>query len=295
MRTAEEAVLIKRGPLMGVPAGREPFLRVPIPTAPHRNSAARAAAALCALSALLSLAAGCGQFSESYSLGLAVPRLPEHWSESGEITAYELRWIAHGGERRRRIELNEAAAGRIGISLPKRPNVAVLAYPVTYDGALLEPAGTIAPLRLRSGRRLPLRFEDGPGAYLLYRLDRDGRGAAGVNARRLLREIEERLGEARWRLDWVAVLDAFERGVFRATMLRPVPQHPVVICLPPGAYRSAEVRAEPLVVPEEGCSDEIALAEGVHRLFSDDGRLTVTLQIDRNGRFATVTAPRRAP
>ncbi|GEM_PF-3188094 len=254
-----------------------------------------------ALAVLITLG-GCEHFSDTYSLRVTLPGLPAHWDDPEEISAYELRWIQYGAERRKRVVLTggalngenglETRRSQVRITLPKRPNVALLAYPLTRDGVLLQPAGTIAPLRLRSSGRLPLRFEDGPAAYLLYRLDRDGRGGARVNAARLLREIEQRLGALRWWMDWIAVLDAFERGVFRVTMLRPVRQHRVAVCLPPGEYRSADVLAPPRAVPESGCVPDALLAEGVHRWFSADGHLTVTLEVTHDGRVARVVALR---
>ncbi len=245
---------------------------------------------------LLVPVSGCDQWGDNYELTVELPRLPAAWRAASEIGAYELRWVAHGREQRLRVEFDPSsdARGVVRLRLPKRPNVAVLAYPVTYDGVLLKPAGAIVPLELRSGGRVRLRFERGPPAYLLYRLDRDGRGGAAVNAARLVAEFEARLGELRWWPDWVAVLDAFERGVFRVTMLRAVAQHRVELALPPGAYRPADLLAPPRHLPAVAPS-EVLLPEGVHRWFSEDGERFVTIQVGPGGTVAAVSVvrPRR--
>ena len=244
--------------------------------------------------ALLAPVSGCDQWGNEYELRLELPRLPVAWGTASEVAAYELRWVVYGRAQHLRVEpeeTNPAEGVVVSVRIPKRPNVAVLAYPVTCDGILLKPAGAIVPLQLRTGNRVRLRFERGPPAYLLYRLDRDGRGGAAVNAARLVEEFEERLGELRWWADWVAVLDAFERGVFRVTMLRAVAQHQVQLALPPGTYRSADLLAPPRYLPAAGPREQL-LPEGVHRWFSDDGERFVTIQVGPGGTVSTVSVVR---
>lgn len=264
-------------------------------------------AVLVAVAAAVSTFAGCALYSDRYEVTVVLPGLPEqrhgaagsgHANQASDapgVSHYVLRWVAYGSERSRTAQIDER---RISLELPKRNNIAVLAYPVTHDGHELKPAGAIAPLGLSgggwsegpSGGRLRLRFKSGPPAYLLFRLDRDGRGGAAVNAARLVQEFEERLGPARWRVDWTTLLDAFERGVFRVTMLRAAPMHSVTLGLPPGEYRSADLLAPPVVLSGE--SEELRLAEGGHRWFSVDGALLASLQVNTDASVAMVVSSR---
>jgi hypothetical protein len=141
------------------------------------------------------------------------------------------------------------------------------------------PGGGLFPSSLTRGDDglcVPLTWQDGPVALVIFRLLSAGMDVSMVNAARL----SEYLGRAKdpWEIDLERVTERLARGEFSAYDIDPLPRRSVTLGTGPGTW-FLESPFRPAMPADTGGTLQISdLPLGLHTLFSSDGgriRLTV--------------------
>lgn len=159
------------------------------------------------------LLAGCSLLGSEATVSLELPGAPEHWPESIRVEEYRVVWRGAAGKPR---EVRVAGgASRVEVTIPKRPGLAVLAYPSFAGGAFLpHPAAAIYP----HDASLTASYERGFTGLVLHRVLF---ALPSVNSRRLIEEVRARSDGNPWLFDLERVVEKLADGRFSTIYLRP--------------------------------------------------------------------------
>ncbi|MFO7781164.1 MAG: hypothetical protein R6W94_06000 [Spirochaetia bacterium] len=164
---------------------------------------------------------GCNLLGSETTVSLELPGAPEHWPEPLTVEEYRVVWRGAAGKLRE-ITVGGGAA-RVEVGIPKRPGVAVLAYPSFARGAFLpRPAAAIYPHdasgRADAGASLAASYERGFTGLVLHRVLF---ALPSVNSRRLIEEVRARSDGNPWLFDLGRVVEKLAGGRFSTIYLRP--------------------------------------------------------------------------
>jgi hypothetical protein len=167
--------------------------------------------------------------------------------------------------------------------LDKAGNMPVLAYPTLprdagTDRFLLRPAGGIYPgslaVQAADGARaaaFPLSWEDGAAATVLWDLDCLGRDTSLFNVDRLAAMLREQPDP--WDIDLTSAAEAIASGSFSVYDIDRLPVHDVKIVTGNGTWATESPFRGPVTAGPGGQVALNGMAEGLHELFSTDGRV----------------------
>jgi hypothetical protein len=168
----------------------------------------------------------------------------------------------------------------------KAGNTPILAYPRTKrdcatPAGLLRPAGAVFPGSAGQGDQptLQLTWEDGAAAYVLARLLSLGRDCSLFNAQRLSAYLHRTADP--WDLDLDGIAQKIAGGDFSAYDIDELPCRGLSIMAGPGEW-FLESPLRPILVPDGAGRIDVELSDGLHALFSVEGRL-FTIAVDRTG------------
>lgn len=192
------------------------------------------------------LMAGCSLLGTETTVSLELPGAPKHWPPSMRVEEYRVMWRGEAGKLR---EITVAGgASRVDVAIPKRPGVAVLAYPSFAGGAFLpRPAAAVYPHDAAGDAGLEASYDRGFTGLVLHRVLFT---LPSVNSRRLIEEVSGRSEGNPWLFDLERVVEKLADGRFSTIYLRPRDVFAVEVAV------SVAVEAEP------GGRDDAAAGNG---------------------------------
>jgi hypothetical protein len=218
------------------------------------------------------LLAACALGTEA-RLTIILPEPPAPWRDAFPQLGCLLTWPGGGT-----MELDTWASGS-EIVVKKACNMPVLAYPVLHAEAaagqiLLRPAGGIYPGSVvddSGGAELGLSWEDGAAATILADLLAAGRDTSLFNAGRLASILRQKPDP--WDVDLVAASEAIARGDFSVYDIDLLPAHDVTVAAGTGTWVTESPFRPPATAGRDGLVFLSGMSEGLHELFSTDGRV----------------------
>ena len=216
---------------------------------------------------LLTFGSGCDLFSPSTRVKLSLPPIPAHWQRAFNNLKFQLVFSGPDGEKQESIIA--AGSGPIEVSISKRNNTPILAYPLIGESEIyLPPAGALYPLNLGEGNTLVLSWEQGVAALIIFRLSTGGIDLSTFNTQRLSEEIMERGKPDPWVLDIDYIIEKIALGSFRVTYIKAAPARNIELPVDPGSWFMESPFARPIVIEEGETLLLEAVPLGFHLLFS---------------------------
>ncbi|MGA2478628.1 MAG: hypothetical protein ABSG63_07765 [Spirochaetia bacterium] len=223
------------------------------------------------------LPAGCAAFAPEADLGIVLPAPPEHWQRA--FSNLEARIVFPDATGRiREVDVSDWDAPG-GISCPKTGTTPVLAWPRTCGSGeqgqgghgRLRPAGALYPFSLRGdGRTLELTWAEGAAGYVLMLLRSGETDCSRFNAQRLSTYIRGHADP--WDLDLEGIAQKIAGGDFTAFDIDSLPCRDQVVKPGPGEWFLESPFRDVLAADELGEVTLCGLSDGVHALFSIDGK-----------------------
>ncbi len=163
------------------------------------------------------LLAGCNLLGTEKTVSLELPGAPEHWPESLTVEEYRVMWRGEAGKLRKITVAG--GASRVEVAIPKRPGVAVLAYPSFAGGAFLpRPAAAVYPHDAAVEAGFEVSYERGFTGLVLHRVLF---ALPSVNSGRLIEEVRGRSDGNPWLFDLERVVEKLADRRFSTIYLRP--------------------------------------------------------------------------
>ena len=232
-----------------------------------------------AIFCLIVLCAGCNFFSDSVTVNVSFPPLPETWAGSISISRFTLKYLDDSG-----IQIETLSSGSpptAKVKLHKYAVAPVVAMPECTDpSVLIKPAGAVFPMHVDSDGNLPLTWLNGFASDLLLSCASLGSQMLSTNADRLIREIVSKSGENPWRIDPEPIREGIAFGTLTVSCITILPTFDLDLSVPEGIWHVANPLDPGAVAWSDGMLHLKNAPIGFHSFFTLSGGERIHVQID---------------